>query len=181
MLPIEKQLLLELESCHKNCNKGIIIQPSLKNLSQWQIYLFPASGTFKSCIITCFIYFENFPNSVPQIVFQSGVFHPLVDHSTFKYDTSRFCSEWSLQNRVYNLLNSVLDSFVDIQVPSKSAANMEAVKYLNQGMEQYQKRALDELPAHQSPKGNSEIDTPKRWNAQKEKLVYALFQKSDSK
>lgn len=175
--PIEKLLQLELASCHRNCNKGIIIQPSLRNSSQWQIYIFPSSGVFKSCILTFFIYFNNFPAEVPEIIFQSGVVHPNVDHSSFKYDTTPFFTEWSLQTRVYTLLNSIYESFIDIPKP-KNAANPEAVRYLEKNLNVYEKKALEELPKHEDPNNQNEINTPKRWNVQKERLMKSLFSHS---
>ena len=173
--PIEKFLQLELASCHRNCNKGIIIQPSLRNNNQWQIYIFPSSGVFKSCILTFFVYFNNFPTEVPEVLFQSGVVHPYVDHSSFRYDTSPFFTEWNLQTRVYSLLNSIYESFIDIPKPKDGAANPEAVRYLEKGLNVYEKRALEELPKHDDPNNQNEINTPKRWNAQKEKLMKSLF------
>ncbi|OHT08872.1 Ubiquitin-conjugating enzyme family protein [Tritrichomonas foetus] len=179
--PIEKVIQLELSSCHSNCNKGIMIQPSLRNITQWQIYFFPASGVFKSCILTCFIYFDNFPNDVPQVVFQSGVVHPYVDHSTFRYDTSPFFTEWNLQTRVYSLLNSIYDSLVDIPLPTKICANQEAARFLKQGVSTYEKKALEELPRSEDPNNQNEINTPKRWNATKEKLMLSLFGQTSAK
>lgn len=174
-LPLEKFLQLELSSCHRNCNKGIIIQPSLRNFSQWQVYIFPSEGVFKSCILTFFIYFNNFPSNVPEVIFQSGVFHPYVDHSTFRFDTSPFFTEWNVQTRVYLLLNSIYDSFIDIPKPQGNSANLEAVRYLQKSLNAYEKRALEELPKHEEPNNQNEINTPKRWNAQKEKLMNSLF------
>lgn len=173
--PIEKFLQLELASCHRNCNKGVIIQPSLRNNSQWQVYIFPSTGIFKSCILTFFIYFNNFPSEVPEIVFQSGVFHPYVDHSTFRFDTTPFFTEWNLQTRVYSLLNSIYESFIDIPKPKEGAANLEAVRYLEKGLNVYEKRALEELPKHEEPNSQGEVNIPKRWNVQKENLMKSLF------
>lgn len=175
-IPIPKYLMLELSSCHKNCNKGIIIQPSLRNYSQWQIYFFPSSGVFKSCILTCLIEFRNYPQEVPIVIFQSGLFHPYVDHSTFRYDTTPFFKEWNLQNRISSLLNAIYDSFIDIPLPQMPCVNPEAAKLLRQDKNIYEKRALEELPAIEDPsQAQNAINKPKRWNDRNEELLNCFY------
>lgn len=177
-LPFPIVISNELELCFKNCYKSILIQPSLRTLNQWQVYLFPKSGVFKSTILTFFIYFKNFPAQAPQVDFQTGVFHPHIDFSTSKCDVASIIGEWNSQIKVYTLLNRIYDTFVDltplINGQQQQFYNMEAAKLLKNGLEIYSKKALELLPKNDELIENKELNTPKRWNQMKEKLVLSL-------
>ena len=173
-LPLPKLIQLELESCYTNCYKNILIQPSIRNLKQWQVYLFPTSGVFKSFTLTFYISFDNYPRSPPLVTFQSGLIHPYIDPSS-KFDVKLLFNGWNPQIRVYSVLNSIYDSFIEVPIPQGNCPNMEAVKYLKQGTEAYSKKALDQLPKIKID-DNRELNEPKKWNPFKEKLVISLYQ-----
>ena len=171
---IDSLLRLELEACHRNCPKGIIIQPSLRSLAHWQVYLMPASGVFKSSILTFAIYLKDYPNSVPLIDFQSGVLHPLISYglSNSNFDVRALVPEWSMKVRVHTLLTAVYESFIEIP---EQGVNSEAVKLLKQGMPAFTKRAMEMLPKQDPPGEARELNTPKKWNGQKESLSVSMF------
>jgi ubiquitin-protein ligase len=143
----DERIQIELAACHRNCNKGIVIQPSLRDLTRWQAYLMPSTGPFRSSILAFAIYFQNFPNAVPRIDFQTGVFHPLISYLTSgstNFDIQALFPEWSAHNRVHELLTAIYQAFVDIPTPAK-CPNPEAVKLLKQDKELYARRAREML------------------------------------
>lgn len=176
-LPFSIVISNELDLCISNCYKSILVQPSLRTMKQWQVYLFPTTGIFKSVSITFFIYFEDFPNRPPQVHFQTGVFHPNVDVSSLKYDTNAVIGEWNSQMRVYTLLNSIYDSFIDFTPMingQQQFYNNEAAKLLKSRFEIYSKKALEIFPKNNDLTENNELNTPKGWNKKKEKIMLSL-------
>jgi ubiquitin-protein ligase len=167
----------ELAACHRHCNKGIVIQPSLRSLTTWQVYLMPSAGPFRSAILAFAIYFKNYPNAVPQIDFQTGVFHPLINYSSSSdtnFDAQALFPEWSAQTRVYSLFNAIYEAFVNPPTPAR-CANPDAAKLLKQDKEQYGRRAREALPAFDpATVEQRELNSPKKWTAQRESLVAVL-------
>ena len=98
----EVLIRLELVAAQKNCLKGIIIQPSLSSQLQWQVFLMPQSGVFKNNILTFLVNLDKCPRKVPRIIFQSGLFHPLIDPTSSIFDTSDFASEWNIKIHIYS-------------------------------------------------------------------------------
>lgn len=175
-VPLDKILQYELQACHKNCPNTIIIQPSLKTLSQWQVYIHLTSGVFKSCTITFVLFMERIPKEAPYVVFQSNVFHPLIEQGSSKFEVSTICPEWNNESRIYNLLNSIYDSFISIPVvQSGYNPNPEASKLYQQDLKLYSKKALEMLQKPESPNDQTELNSPKRWNQVRENAILKQF------
>lgn len=174
----ERLIIQEFKACTQHLRKGILVQPSVTNISQWQVNFMPTEGIFKDQILTCSIVFDNFPASVPKVIFQQGTFHPMIDPSTNQFDCSEMFSEWSVSNRVYTLINFVFDSFLKIIVPNNAAVpDKEAARLLKQpdGYNLFQKRALAQLNPPPDPANEkSELNVPERWNSQKERVARIL-------
>jgi ubiquitin-protein ligase len=134
--------------------------------------LMPWEGVFKSCALLFRIDFEDYPNAIPKITFQSGVLHPYVSNSPSgsNFDVHALVPEWSLGTRVYSLLNAILDCFIEIPVPQK-AFNPDAVRYFKEGPDVFAKKALEMLPSTDKIAAESEFDLPKGWTRQREQLI----------
>jgi ubiquitin-protein ligase len=171
-VPVDQLLRLEISACHRNCPKTIIIQPSLRTFSQWQVYLMPTKGFFKSAILTFAIYFNNYPKAIPQVTFQTGVFHPLISHnsSSPNFDLAALVPDWNVQIRVFTILNAIYEAFIDIPVPPRPA-NPEAAALLRSDREAYARKVLELLPRRDGYTGNDELDKPVSWTQGKEQML----------
>jgi ubiquitin-protein ligase len=176
-IAFDQLIQMELAACHRHCNKGIVIQPSLRDLAVWQVYLMPSAGPFRSTILAFAIYFRNYPNAVPQIDFQTGVFHPLISYASSgstNFDTQALFPEWSIQTRVHTLLTAVYQAFVEVPTPGK-CPNPEAAKLVKQDKEMYARKVRELLPGFDvSTIEQRELNTPKKWSTQRENLINSL-------
>ena len=171
----ERLILQDFKACTQHLRKGILVQPSVTNIFQWEVILMPSSGFFKDQILTCLVIFDNFPAQVPRVVFQSGILHPLIYPQNHVFDTSEMFKEWNVTNRVYTLLNYIYDSFLDISVPGgKEVPNQEAAALLRKGNEYFMRKAMESLPEPPHPTERSELNIPPRWNQQKERVARIL-------
>lgn len=173
----ERLIIQEFKACTQRLRKGILVQPSVTNIFQWQVNFMPTEGIFKDQILTCSIIFDNFPASVPKVIFQQGTIHPMIDPNTFQFDCSEMFSEWSVSNRVYTLINFVFDSFINIIIPSSSSVpDKDAANMFKQpdGYNIFQKRAISQLRPPPDPTEKSELNVPKRWNSHKERVAHIL-------
>lgn len=166
----ERLVIKEFRACTDKVRKGVLVQPSLTDIFEWQVTFMPVEGPFADRIIAFFIVFENFPAAVPRVIFQKGFLHPLVNPSTSVFDCSEQFSEWNVQTRVYTLINFVCANLIDIPVPSKPQ-DPEATALVRAGT--YRDRALRFLPDPPDPVA-SELNQPKRWGPQKERIAKIL-------
>ena len=172
---IERMIILEFKACTQRLRKGILVQPYIANIFQWQVTMMPQSGFFQDRILTCVILFKNFPVSVPKVIFQPGTMHPMIDPSTNQFDCSEMFSEWNVSVRVYTLINFIYDSFLEISIPSNlSVPDLESASLLKQGGNSFQKKALKSLHSPPDPAEKSELNIPKRWGNQKERIAHVL-------
>ncbi|OHS96475.1 Ubiquitin-conjugating enzyme family protein [Tritrichomonas foetus] len=171
----ERLIIQEFRACTQRLRKGILVQPSITNINQWQVNFMPHEGFFKDQILTCMIVFENFPSAVPKVIFQPETLHPMIDPATNQFDCREMFSEWSVSMRVYNLINFVYDSFLDISIPVNQAVpDQEAAYLLKQGGPTFQSKATKILHAPPDPAERSELNVPKRWGNQKERVAHIL-------
>lgn len=172
----EQMISKEFQACTRHLRKGIIVQPSVTSVFRWQVTLMPRKGFFQDRILTCLLLFDNFPASVPKVVFQSETFHPMIDPYTNQFDCSKAFSEWNVSIRVYTLINYVFDSFVDVTVPENhSVPNQEAAKLLRQGGDAFRRKALKLLHEPLDPTEKNELNVPRHWSAQKERISNILI------
>lgn len=173
----ERLIIQEFNACTQRLRKGILVQPSVTNIFQWQINLMPSDGIYKDQILTCLILFDNFPAAVPKIIFQPGTIHPLIDPETHQFDSSEMFFEWNISNRVYTLINFVFDSFVNISIPTNGTVpDQNAANILKKqgGYQMFQKVAISQLQPAPDPTERSELNVPKRWGNQKERIAHIL-------
>ena len=166
----ERLVIKEFRACTEKVKKGVLVQPSLTDIFEWQVTFMPVEGPFSDRIVVFFIRFENFPAAVPKVLFQKGFIHPLINPANSEFDCSEGFSEWNVQTRVYTLINFVCSQLIDIPVPAKPQ-DSEAAGLVKSGM--YRDRALRCLPDPPDPVG-SELNQPKRWGPQKERIAKIL-------
>ncbi|EAY22672.1 Ubiquitin-conjugating enzyme family protein [Trichomonas vaginalis G3] len=171
----ERLLLQDFRACLQQVRKGVLVQPSVANTFQWQVTMMPNNGIYKDQILTYLIIFDNFPASVPKIVFQPGIVHPLIYPQTRVFDTSEMFKEWNVSVRVYTLINYIYDSFIEILIPgNREVPNPEAASKMRRGGDAYAKKLIEQLPPPPSPTELSELNVPKNWNKQKERIAHIL-------
>ena len=166
----ERLLTKEFRACTEKLRKGVLVQPALTDIFQWQVTYMPDEGPFADRILTFFLLFENFPASVPRVMFQKGFIHPWVNPLNGEFDCSEKFSEWNVQTRMYSLIDFVCSKLVDIPVTGK-IQDAEAVALVKQGT--YKDRAIRTLPEPLDPVG-SQLNKPKKWGPQKERIAKIL-------
>jgi ubiquitin-protein ligase len=169
----ERLIVQEFKACTQHLQRGILAQPSVTNIFQWQVTLMPPSGVFKDRVLTFWLHFDNFPAAVPRIHFQEGIIHPLIDPAKNVFRTSDKFPEWSVAVRVYALINYVFDSFVEIPAV-RSPPDQEAAQLARQGVDAFAQRAIKALPPPPEPAEQSEFNRPRRWSPQHERLAHIL-------
>ena len=77
---LNKTLLIELKHLQKFCPAGIYIIPQSDNIKIWHGIIFPREGIYRDGIFKYQIHIPpDYPNSPPQVIFVSKVFHPLIN------------------------------------------------------------------------------------------------------
>jgi ubiquitin-protein ligase len=120
--------------------------------------------------------FDNFPAAVPKVIFQEGIIHPLIDPETNRFYAGDAFGEWNVSVRVWSLINYVYDCFVEISVvPNRSYPDNEAASLIRQGGDvAFQQKALTSLRSPPDPGDLTELNVPKRWGTQKERVAHIL-------
>lgn len=168
----ERLVVRQFHAAIQKLPKEILIQPCLTDILQWQVTFMPNSGPFSDRILTFFIIFENFPATVPKVIFQKGVLHPLINPASDTMDSSDRFTEWTSQSSVASLIEWVCEQFVNIPTQHKREwPNSEAASYVKQGT--YTRHALLKLPEPPEPSG-MEFNRPKKWAAQHERIAKIL-------
>ena len=171
----ERMIIQEFKACTQRLRKGVLVQPYIANIFQWQVTMMPHTGYFQDRILTCVVLFKNFPVAVPKVIFQPGTMHPLIDPTTNQFDCSEMFSEWNVSLRVYTLINFIFDSFLEISIPSNlSVPDLESASLIKQGGNAFQNKALKSLCQPPDPSEKSELNIPKRWGNQKERIAHVL-------
>ena len=169
---IEKLLNNEYKECLNNLKPEIIILPSSKKINIWKIIFLPLQGIFSDQIISCYILFEEFPLKIPKILFNFGLFHPLIDPETFKFDPSIKFKEWNINIKVFSLINFIYDSLIDIPFSSNFDFPNKEANYLKfKDMELFKKKALLSI---NEQKEDKDFDIPNHWDEYKEKITLIL-------
>jgi len=108
----ERLVVREFHACTRKANSGVLVQPSLADIFEWQVAFMPAVGFFASRILTFRIRFDNFPAAVPLVVFPRGVVHPQIDPASGRFDCAARFGEWNVRTRVHALIDYVCAALV---------------------------------------------------------------------
>ncbi|EAX91861.1 Ubiquitin-conjugating enzyme family protein [Trichomonas vaginalis G3] len=164
-------LLLEFQACVEQLPKEIVVQPSIRTMRQWQVCMTPNNGFYNGKIIIYNIYLENYPNNIPDVIFQSGIVHPLINPHSTNFASQLLINEWNRYTRIYELIQAIYNSFVEIP-QLKQVPNPEAYNILKSP--DAKNTILGQLKTPSAAE-NHEHNEPKKWTPQKEKLCHVLY------
>lgn len=124
--------LIKLHSVSKNYI--IIINQNIINFtlcfSVWFGVIFPRYGLYKNGVFRFRLLIDsNWPNcDCPKVIFETPLFHPLVDASTGEMNTQYHFPEWKKGvSRIWHVIDHVSKSFYDIP-RTKTPENSEAAE-----------------------------------------------------
>ena len=170
-------LLLEHKACVEQLPKEIVVQPSLRTFKEWQVFMFLPSGPYSGKIISFSIHFEKYPQQIPDVIFQSGFVHPLIDPNSNSFKSQILFGDWNRYSRVHDLISQIYHSFLEIPTV-KQPVNPSAETLLNN--KSMFAQVLKQITTI-DPNESEEQNTPKKWTSQKEKLCKALYPSTVSK
>ncbi|XP_012256483.1 AKT-interacting protein [Athalia rosae] len=132
----------EYSMMQKQDLKGIYVIPSAQNSFLWFGVIFIRQGLYQGGVFRFTITLpQTFPDGgTPKVIFQSKIFHPLVDAFTGELDTNWGFPEWRRTTRVWQLVQYIVKIFtkIDSKMPS---VNQEALTLFNSDSEVFQKHA----------------------------------------
>lgn len=170
---VQKLLIQDFKACIKNLKSGIIVQPYISDVYKWNVTMLPTTGVYRELVIQFDIHFENFPGSVPKIIFLNSVVHPLINPSNKQFDCSDSFTEWNTKMRVYELINYIYDSFVEFNTKSnRRYPDQKACNLYNSNQEEY--RSLLVEHAKISELNTDNLHKPREWSPEEEKMALAL-------
>lgn len=121
--------------------KGIYVIPSAQNSLVWFGVQFVRQGLYQRGIFRFTITLPpNFPDGdCPKVIFQTPVFHPLIDPETGELCTSWGFPEWRKSNRMWHLIHFVTKILTKVDI-KMSPVNQEASNLLENNFEVFQDR-----------------------------------------
>lgn len=138
----EYNILSEYNMLRSQDLRGIYVIPSAKNPFVWFGVQFIRQGIYQGGVFRFTITLpSNFPDGqCPTVVFQSKIFHPLININTGELNTVWGFAEWKRNNRVWQLIQYVTK--VLTKVDSKmTSINEEASLLLETNFEEFRERA----------------------------------------
>lgn len=138
----EYNILSEYNLLRSQNLKGIYVIPSAKNPFIWFGVQFIRQGIFQGGVFRFTITLpSNFPDGgCPTVVFQSKIFHPLINSETGELNTIWGFDEYRKNNRVWQLIQYITK--VLVKVDSKmTPVNEEASLLLETNFEEFRERA----------------------------------------
>ena len=95
-LPLLNVLLDEYRHLHLHIPSGMVVVPSFETMLEWHGILFVKEGWFKGGVFKFHMAIPvDYPGSPPVVIFDSRVFHSLVDQSTGHLDLSPAFPTWT--------------------------------------------------------------------------------------
>jgi len=160
---LEYTLLAEYNLLQKQRVSGVYVVPSGKSPLVWHGVIFIRAGLYQEGIFRFHLLIpENYPDGdVPRVVFDSPVFHPLIDPETKELDIARgFANKWRRNvNHLWHVLLYVRRCFYKIE--TTHPLNPEAAVLFDSDNEMFQvrvrgcvnasKEAVYDPPGEQDP------------------------------
>ncbi|XP_029048726.2 AKT-interacting protein-like [Osmia bicornis bicornis] len=121
--------------------KGVYVIPSAQNSLLWFGVQFVRQGIYQGGIFRFNITLpQNFPDGgCPKIVFQTPVFHPLIDPESGELCTTWSFSEWRKSNRIWQLVQFITKVLTKVDI-KMNAVNQEALNLLENNFEAFRDR-----------------------------------------
>lgn len=123
----EYNILSEYNMLCSHDLKGIYVIPSAQNSLIWFGVQFARQGMYQGGIFRFTITLpQNFPDGgCPKVVFQTPVFHPLIDPESGELCTSWEFPEWRKSTRIWQLIQFVTKIFTKVDI-KMNPVNQEA-------------------------------------------------------
>ncbi|CAL7949440.1 unnamed protein product [Xylocopa violacea] len=121
--------------------KGIYVIPSAQNSLLWFGVQFVRQGMYQGGIFRFTITLpQNFPDGgCPQVIFQTPVFHPLIDPESGELCTLWGFPEWRKSNRIWQLIQFITKIFTKVDI-KMNPINQEASNLLEKNFEVFRDR-----------------------------------------
>ncbi|OAD58357.1 AKT-interacting protein, partial [Eufriesea mexicana] len=121
--------------------KGVYVIPSAQSSLLWFGVQFVRQGIYQGGIFRFNITLpQNFPDgSCPKVIFQTPVFHPLIDPETGELYTSWGFPEWRKSNRIWQLIQFITKILTKVDTKMNSV-NHEASNLLENNFELFRDR-----------------------------------------
>lgn len=134
-------ILSEYSMMQKQDLKGIYVIPSAQNSFLWFGVLFIRQGIYQGGVFRFTITLpQNFTDGgCPKVVFQSNVFHPLLNPGNGELDTTWGFPEWRRSNKVWQLVQYIVKVFAKID-SKMTAVNQEALTLFDSDPDKFQER-----------------------------------------
>lgn len=123
----EYNILSEYKMLCSQDLRGIYVIPSALNSFLWFGVYFVRQGTYKGGVFRFTITLpSNFPlGDCPKVVFETEVFHPLINLESGELCTSWGFPEWRRNNRIWQLLQYITKVFIKLDT-KMTAINQKA-------------------------------------------------------
>ncbi|XP_015172700.1 PREDICTED: AKT-interacting protein-like [Polistes dominula] len=140
----EYNILSEYNILRTQDLKGVYVIPSAQNSLVWFGVQFIRQGIYQGGVFRFTLTLpENFPDGgCPKVVFQTHVFHPLINPETGELCTTWGFIEWKRNNRVWQLLQYVTKILTKIDT-RMTPLNQEASILLQNNFDQFGERAKE--------------------------------------
>lgn len=121
--------------------KGIYVIPSAENSLSWFGVQFVRQGIYQGGIFRFTITLpQNFPDGgCPKVVFQTPIFHPLIDPESGELCTLWGFPEWRKSNRIWQLMQFITRILTKIDI-KMNPVNQEASILLENDFEAFRER-----------------------------------------
>ncbi|KAL5234553.1 hypothetical protein ACI65C_001963 [Semiaphis heraclei] len=139
---LEYTLMSEFNILSKKLIPGVYVIPADKTPFIWFGVIFPRYGLYKNGVFRFHLLIDsNWPNcDCPKVIFETPLFHPLVNPVTGEMSIQYHFPEWKKGvSRIWHVIDHVSKSFYDIS-RTKTPENPEAAELLKTDNEKYMKK-----------------------------------------
>ncbi|XP_011505864.1 PREDICTED: protein crossbronx homolog [Ceratosolen solmsi marchali] len=138
----EYNILAEYNMLRSQDLRGIYVIPSAQNSFIWFGVQFIRQGMYQGGVFRFTISLpQNFPDGkCPNVIFQTKVFHPLINYITGELNTIWGFPEWKRNNRIWQLVQYITKIFTKLDSKMISV-NEEASLLLETNFENFKEQA----------------------------------------
>ncbi|XP_057203644.1 AKT-interacting protein isoform X1 [Triplophysa rosa] len=143
---LEYSLLAEFTLVIKQKLPGIYVQPSYRSALMWFGVIFIRHGLYQDGVFKFTVYIpDNYPDGdCPRVVFDTPVFHPLVDPDSGELDVKRAFTKWRRNhNHIWQVLMYARTIFYKIN--TMDPLNPEAAVLYDRDIQLFKRKVIDSV------------------------------------
>lgn len=143
---LEYSLLAEFTLVIKQKLPGIYVQPSYRSALMWFGVIFIRHGLYQDGVFKFTVYIpDNYPDGdCPRVVFDTPVFHPLVDPDSGELDVKRAFTKWRRNhNHIWQVLMYARTIFYKIN--TMDPLNPEAAVLYDKDIQLFKRKVIDSV------------------------------------